>query len=72
MKKIGYGKDYKYAHNFDYVTTDMETLPEKFKGREYYRPGELGLEKEIKKRMEWWEEMKRKTPSSEDAEDKKK
>ncbi len=52
MKNIGYGKDYKYAHDFEYITTDMETFPEKFKGRKYYLPGNLGLEKEIKKRIE--------------------
>jgi len=59
MKNIGYGKDYKYAHDFDYVTTDMETFPEKFKDRKYYHPGSLGLEKEIKKRIEWWDSLKK-------------
>ena len=59
MKNIGYGKDYKYAHDFEPVTTDMETFPEKFKGRKYYHPGSLGLEKEIKKRIEWWNDLKK-------------
>ncbi|MDH5744352.1 MAG: replication-associated recombination protein A [Candidatus Aminicenantes bacterium] len=59
MKNIGYGKDYKYAHDFEPVTTDMETFPEKFKGRKYYHPGSLGLEKEIKKRIEWWDDLKK-------------
>ena len=61
MKDVGYGKDYKYAHDFEHVTTDMETLPEKLKGRRYYDPGHLGLEKEIKKRIDWWNELKKKT-----------
>ncbi|MGD8537330.1 MAG: replication-associated recombination protein A [Candidatus Aminicenantes bacterium] len=59
MKKIGYGKDYQYAHDYDYATTDMETFPEKLKGRRYYEPGNLGLEKEIKKRIDWWSQIKR-------------
>ncbi len=59
MKNIGYGKDYKYAHDFEPLTTDMETFPEKFKGRKYYHPGSLGLEKEIKKRIEWWNDLKK-------------
>lgn len=58
MKDIGYGKDYKYAHDYDYSTTDMETFPERFKGRKYYEPGNLGLEKEIKKRIDWWNQVK--------------
>lgn len=60
MKEIGYGKDYLYAHDSAFSTTDMETLPERFKGRKYYSPGQMGLEVEIKKRMEWWEKMKEK------------
>jgi len=60
MKEIGYGKDYAYAHDFPYSTTDMETFPKKLKGRRYYQPGELGLEKEIKKRIEWWNSLKAK------------
>jgi len=58
MKDIGYGKDYAYAHEFPYSTTDMETFPDRLKGRRYYQPGELGLEKEIKKRIEWWASLK--------------
>jgi putative ATPase len=66
MKEIGYGKGYKYAHDFDHVTTDMQTFPDRFKGREYYIPGELGLEKEIKKRMDWWEAVKKKVRDKKD------
>ncbi len=58
MKEIGYGKDYAYAHDFAFSTTDMETFPEKLKGRRYYSPGQLGLEKEIKKRIDWWQKIK--------------
>jgi putative ATPase len=60
MKELGYGKDYQYAHDFAASTTDMETLPERLKGRKYYEPGAWGFEKEIKKRMEWYEALKAK------------
>ncbi|MGD2246743.1 MAG: replication-associated recombination protein A [Candidatus Aminicenantes bacterium] len=60
MKEVGYGKDYQYAHDFKDSTTVMETMPKRFKGRKYYTPGDLGLEKEIKKRMEWWDNLKTK------------
>jgi len=60
MKDVGYGKDYAYAHEFPYSTTDMETFPDKLKGRKYYEPGSLGLEKDIKKRIDWWNSIKEK------------
>jgi putative ATPase len=63
VKNMGYGKDYQYAHDLPSGTTDMETLPERFKGREYYKPGALGLEKDIKKRIDWWKGLKKKIRS---------
>lgn len=36
MKGLGYGKDYKYAHDFAEAKTDMICLPEKLKDRRYY------------------------------------
>ncbi len=67
MKDIGYGKDYAYAHDFEFGTTDMETFPEALKGRKYYHPGDMGLEKEIKKRLEWWQSLKEKLRSRKKA-----
>ncbi len=58
MKEIGYGKDYQYAHDSAVETTDMETMPVRLRGRKYYEPGELGFEKEIRKRIEWWDALK--------------
>jgi len=60
MKEIGYGRDYAYAHDFEFGTTDMETLPEKLRGRRYYEPGAFGFEKDIQKRIAWWESVKAK------------
>ncbi|MBM3285143.1 MAG: replication-associated recombination protein A [Candidatus Aminicenantes bacterium] len=63
MKEVGYGKDYAYAHDFAFGTTDMETFPERLKGRKYYTPGDIGLEREIKKRLDWWKSIKEKMRS---------
>jgi putative ATPase len=60
MKDVGYGKDYAYAHDFAFSTTDMETFPKKLKGRKYYEPGNLGLERDIQKRIDWWNSIKNK------------
>jgi len=67
MKEIGYGKDYEYAHDSPLSTTDMETFPDNLKGRKYYEPGELGFEKEMKKRIEWWQALKDKIREKQSA-----
>ncbi|MBL8208137.1 MAG: replication-associated recombination protein A [Blastocatellia bacterium] len=36
MKGLGYGKEYKYAHDFENAKTEMECLPEKLRGKKYY------------------------------------
>jgi putative ATPase len=58
MKDLSYGAGYEYAHDSPFETTAMDTLPERFKDRAYYEPGNLGREVEIRKRMEWWEGLK--------------
>jgi putative ATPase len=52
MKKLGYGRGYLYPHNYPGAKVNQEYLPEKVKGRLFYRPTERGLEKEIKRRIE--------------------
>jgi putative ATPase len=66
MKDIGYGKGYAYAHDFDVGTTDMETMPERLRGRRFYEPGAFGFEKDIQKRIAWWEAVKAKIRGSKD------
>ena len=51
MKEIGYGKGYKYAHDYDNNFVDMEFLPEKIKGMKFYEPGENKRENEIRDRL---------------------
>ncbi len=51
MKDIGYGKDYKYAHDFENNFIDMEFLPEKIKGKKFYDPGNNQRENEIRARL---------------------
>jgi putative ATPase len=60
MKDFGYGRDYDYAHDSVWGTTDMETLPERLRSRVYYEPTTMGFEKDMAKRMAWWAEAKEK------------
>ena len=60
MRQMGYGKDYKYPHDFDFHFVNQEYFPDGIKNKKYYEPGEFGFEKEIKKRLEWWKRLKNK------------
>jgi putative ATPase len=51
MKAEGYGKGYKYAHDHEDAVTDMECLPERLRGRSFYKPTLRGLEKILAERM---------------------
>lgn len=51
MKDLGYGKGYKYAHDYEEKITSMQCLPDSLVGREYYRPTSQGLEAKYKERL---------------------
>ena len=38
---------------------DLECMPEKLKGKKYYTPKEIGFEREIKKRLEYFEKLRK-------------
>jgi putative ATPase len=61
MKELGYHAGYQYAHDVPEAYIPQEYLPEKLRGRAFYTPGPFGFEKEIAKRLAWWEELKRRT-----------
>ncbi len=50
MERMGYGKSYKYAHDYDGHFVLQEYLPTVLKGRRYYHPSEEGREKEAAER----------------------
>jgi len=52
MKDVGYGKNYKYAHEFPGGHVKQQFLPDKLAGRRYYEPKDIGYEIYIKKRLQ--------------------
>lgn len=50
MKNLGYGADYKYAHNYEGNVVNQQHLPDAIKDKRYYLPTENGHEKKLK---EW-------------------
>jgi putative ATPase len=64
MKDLQYGKGYKYAHAEADAVADMDCLPPALEGRKYYQPRERGFEKEIKRRLDGWEAIKKQRKDS--------
>ena len=60
MKEIGYGKEYRYAHDYQDGYVKQEHLPEKLAGRRFYLPKGIGYEKTINERMAWLKSMSEK------------
>jgi putative ATPase len=63
MKDLDYGKGYEYAHSDAEAVTGMSCLPKSLEGRKYYEPTERGFEKEIKRRLDGWAEIRKKRNS---------
>ena len=54
MKGMGYGKGYKYAHDFPGHFVKQQNLPDALKGKRYYSPSDQGFEKEVMRRLKEW------------------
>lgn len=57
MKDFNYGKDYKYAHDYDNNFTEQECLPDALNANKFYEPGDNAREGEIRKVLKrWWKD----------------
>ena len=60
MKEIGYGKEYKYPHDYDNHFVPENYFPDELKGMQYYYPTENGQEKALKDRLKaLWKNRKK-------------
>jgi len=58
MKDLGYGKGYKYAHQFEGHVVEQQHLPASLKGKRFYFPGDIGYEKDVVARLRAWRLLK--------------
>jgi putative ATPase len=57
MKEAGYGRGYKYAHDYPGHFTRQQNLPDSLRGRRFYIPGDQGYEKTVSDRLKtWWQD----------------
>jgi len=60
MEELGYGKEYKYSHDFPGHFIEQQFLPDNLKDKLYYKPTDLGREKDIRERLNrWWKKKQR-------------
>jgi putative ATPase len=54
MRNLGYGRNYKYAHDYEDAQVAQDYLPDQLVGKRFYFPQDRGYEKNIKQRMTLW------------------
>ena len=58
MKNLGYGKNYSYDHNFANSFSGQNYFPEEMQRFTFYKPKEAGFERQIIKRLQYWEKLR--------------
>lgn len=58
LRALGYGAGYQYAHDAPDAVVVQEHLPERLRGRVYYRPTDRGAEAAIRARLERWRRLR--------------
>ena len=59
MKDLGYGDGYEYDHNAEHGFSGQDYFPEHMERQIFYRPVERGFEREIIKRLEYWNKLRK-------------
>jgi putative ATPase len=58
MKKLGYGKGYRYDHEEADAFSGQNYFPSSLERESYYQPVDRGFERELKKRLEYFEKLR--------------
>jgi putative ATPase len=58
MQELGYGKGYQYDHDAEDAFSGQNYFPDGMRRQRFYDPPERGFEREIKKRLEWWDKRR--------------
>jgi len=66
MKELGYGGGYRYDPDEPSGVAAQGYLPDALEGRKFYEPGPFGFEKDVRKRLDWWERKRAEALAGED------
>jgi len=59
MKDLGYGEGYVYDHDTEHGFSGQDCFPEAMPRQHFYRPVERGFERDINRRLAYWEKLRR-------------
>jgi len=59
MREEGYGANYEYDHDSPEAFSGQNYWPDSLSRQKFYRPVERGFEREIAKRLEYWERLRK-------------
>jgi putative ATPase len=59
MKEVGYGDGYQYDHDTPEGFSGQNYFPEEMNRQQFYDPPERGFEREIRKRLDYWDKLRR-------------
>jgi len=65
MKELGYGAGYNYDHDTDDGFSGQNYFPDTMNRQRFYAPKEVGFERDIGKRLAYWEKLRAKRERSE-------
>jgi putative ATPase len=60
MRSQGYGRGYQYDHDAPFHIAGQSCLPQEISKKIFFEPGDLGFEKDLKRRMEFIEKRRKK------------
>ncbi len=63
MRDLGYGTGYIYDHATEEGFSGQNYFPDGTERRVFYRPGERGFEREVKKRLDYWDKLRQRAAS---------
>ncbi len=58
MKELGYGADYQYDHDAEDGFSGQNYFPDDMRRQTYYRPTERGFERDVSKRLAYWQKLR--------------
>ena len=64
MRDLGYGKGYVYDRATEQGFSGQNYFPDGVTRRSFYRPGEHGFEREVRKRLDYWDKLRQRTATA--------
>jgi putative ATPase len=66
MKNLGYGKGYEYDHEAEEGFSGQNYFPEAMDRQSFYQPRDVGFEREVQKRLDYWAKLRAKRAAKEE------